>query len=77
VTAYIKSGTKPVVGIINDNVDQGLVVFMRQIVTEYGEWETGDKRAGLMDSLAAEIDYADTKCGYGCSDFVSLFIILC
>lgn len=50
MTAYIKSGTKPVVGIINDNVDQGLVVFMRQIVTEYGEWETGDKRAGLMDS---------------------------
>nr|AGJ83951.1 aminopeptidase [Glaciozyma antarctica] len=54
VTAYVKEGTTPVIGLINDGVDQQLVVFMRKLITEY-----------------AEIPYADTRCGYGCSDHSS------
>lgn len=36
MTAYVKEGTTPVIGLINDGVDQQLVVFMRQLITEYG-----------------------------------------
>ncbi|SCV69455.1 BQ2448_2475 [Microbotryum intermedium] len=54
VVAFVKTGTKPRIGVIGDNVSQPLTQFMRQLITEY-----------------AEIEYVDTACGYGCSDFAS------
>ncbi|GAA5971897.1 hypothetical protein JCM21900_000645 [Sporobolomyces salmonicolor] len=54
VVAFIRSGTKPVIGVIGDGVSQDLTEFMRLLISEY-----------------STIPYANTACGYGCSDFAS------
>ncbi|GAA5881116.1 hypothetical protein JCM1840_007109 [Sporobolomyces johnsonii] len=54
VVAFVRSGTKPVIGVIGDGVSQELTEFMRLLISEY-----------------STIPYANTACGYGCSDFAS------
>lgn len=54
VVAYVKPGTKPVIGMITDGTNSDLVGFMKLVVDEF-----------------ATIPYAETQCGYGCSDFAS------
>lgn len=41
VVAFVKSGTKPRIGVISDNVSEPLTDFMRLLVTEYAEIDFG------------------------------------
>jgi len=54
MTAWVKKGTKEVVGTITDFVDSGLTAFNKELITTY-----------------LDIPYAETKCGYACSDHAS------
>ena len=50
VVAFVKPGSKPTIGLLNDNSDDGLVDFMRKLITEYGELSSVSRH-----SLEAEL----------------------
>jgi len=54
MTAWVKKGTKEVVGVITDYVDSDLTAFNKALISTY-----------------LDIPFAETKCGYGCSDHAS------
>lgn len=54
MTAWVKSGTEEVVGVITDYVDPDLTTFNKMLVDTY-----------------LDIPYAETRCGYACSDHAS------
>lgn len=48
VVAFVKQGTEPRIGVISDNIDDGLADFMRKVITEYG----GSPRRQLASTIA-------------------------
>ncbi|KAL4727068.1 Leucine aminopeptidase 1 [Fusarium chlamydosporum] len=60
MTGYVKPGTKPVAGIITDNVDAGLNTFLKKVIAAYSVLPTVDSKCGYGCS-----DHASaTRAGY-------------
>ncbi|KAG5642918.1 hypothetical protein DXG03_001889 [Asterophora parasitica] len=57
MTAYVKPGTKEVIGLMPDYTDAGLTTFLGQIITAYS----------TLPFITSP------KCGYACSDHASWF----
>ncbi|KAL8284023.1 hypothetical protein RQP46_005136 [Phenoliferia psychrophenolica] len=49
-TAWVKKGSKPVIALINDNVDAGLTAFIRKLVVEYSDVGYVDTQCGYACS---------------------------
>lgn len=70
MTAWVKRGTKEVVGIITDFTDNEYVVVShpavsRTVILQSNRLTEFNKK---LVSKYSDIPFAETKCGYACSD---------
>lgn len=68
MTAWVKKGTKEVVGVITDYTDKTYALFF--LIRNSSSDDTPrltEFNKKLIDAYL-DIPYAETKCGYACSD---------